>query len=121
MSLEAFKWAKTVRNVSPMEQHLLIWIADFYNDAQGMAYPSRKTLSDSSKISIRSISRLSAALEEKGLLWVQFCINSHNGKNLNNRYFLPRYAPHSMVGDLRKTAFLTPEYERETGRVIFRD
>ena len=104
-----------------MEQHLLIWIADFYNDKNGMAYPSRKTLSEASCISVRTITRLSASLEAKGLIRVQECINEATGKNLSNRYFLPLYDPQSNAENPKAKVWLSPDWNREADRVRFTD
>jgi hypothetical protein len=121
VSIEAFKWAKTVRDVSPMEQHLLIWIADFYNDDKGFAFPSRKTLSEASCIHVRSITRLSQSLDQRGLIRVQRCIYMHTGHNSSNRYFLPRYDPSSDKANPARTVWLSLDGRRQEDRVHFAD
>lgn len=95
LSIQAFKWAKTVDNVTATEKYLLIWIADHYNEKDGYAFPSRKRLADNSKLSTRTITRNAKSLATKGLIRVQECIESTTGQNKSNRYFLPNFDPAS--------------------------
>ena len=120
MSLEAFKWAKSVRGLPALEKWLLVTIADFYNDEERKAYPGKSRLSDETGISVRHITRLLNSLEEKGLIRIQHWINNSTGENLSNRYFLPVYDPQGSARDTRDIVHAEPE-KGHYGKVTFID
>jgi hypothetical protein len=121
VSLEAFKWAKTVRDIPPMEKWLLVMIADHYSDTKGMAWPGKNLLSEETGISLRNITRLLSSLHSRGLIRIQHWINNSTGQNLNNRYFLPIFDPASSAADDREFVIVDPGYDHIEGKVIFID
>ena len=44
MSVEWFKWAKSVKGLKSSEKFFLICLADFFNDNLGYAYPAQAYL-----------------------------------------------------------------------------
>ena len=46
MSVEWSKWAKSVKGLSRREKQVLVWLADFYNDEKGCAWPSQDKLAE---------------------------------------------------------------------------
>lgn len=120
MSLEAFKWAKTVGDLPALEKWLLVTIADFYNESEQRAYPGKSRLSDATGISVRHITRLLASLEKRGLIRIQHWVNNSTGENLRNRYFLPVYDPQGSEIDPRSVVYAEPELGK-FGKVTFVD
>lgn len=121
MSLEAYKWAKTVEGISHSEKLLLIMIADHYSDELKRAWPSRETLARECCMSMRTVTRGIKSLEERGLIRVQRWINNENGHNLSNRYSLPIFDPQWASQDKRKFVHAQPFPDRITGKVSFID
>lgn len=121
MSLEAYKWAKSVRGLPPLEKWLLVTIADFFNEEDHVAWPGRARLSEETGISIRQITRLLTSLNERGFIRIQRWINNANGQNLSNRYFLPIYDPKGSAADTREIVIVDPSYDWEEAKVIFLD
>lgn len=121
MSLGAYKWAKAVENIPPLEKWLLVTIADFYNEEHGNAWPGRTTLCKQTGMSLRSISRITDSLENRGLIRIQFWIRSSNGQNLNNRYFLPQYDQVAAARDTRKSIQVDADFNSDKGKVSFID
>ena len=67
MSVEWSKWAKSVKGLSRREKQVLVWLADFYNDEKGCAWPSQETLAEIAVYSRSTISKACKELERKDL------------------------------------------------------
>lgn len=122
MSVEAYKWAKEIAGLSPSEKWLLVSIADYYNDEQKRAWPARSELARRTGMSISTISRHILSLERKGLIVVERWFNNDTGKNLSNRYYLPKFDSKSgRTWAINKTVYAEPEIDPATGRTVFID
>lgn len=119
MSIAAFKWAKTVEGIPPLEKWLLVMIADHYNESEHKAWPGKNTLANETGMSLRTVTRCLSSLEAKGLIQIQHWINTTNGQHLNNRYFLPLHDAIAAASDQRRFVHVDPEYDRLEGRVSF--
>lgn len=122
MSIEAYKWAKEIVGLSPLEKWLLVTIADYYNDKEKRAWPARTELSRRTGMSVRSITRQISSLESKGWILVERWFNNNTGKNLNNRYYLPKFDSSSGTNVVRNVDVYA-EVERDpiSGKPVFID
>ena len=93
MSLSAYKWAKEVRGIKGVEKHILIYIADRYNDAQGFAWPSQRTISRETGWSARTVGRAIRSLQELGLIEIRHQFYRYDDSPASNRYYLPELRP----------------------------
>lgn len=95
MSIEAYRWAKTwfvpSCGLTSNQRFVLLLIADYYNDSKKHAWPSIKTLSDLSGISVRSVTRCLRGLELEGLIETESWFNASTGRRTQNRYYLPLF------------------------------
>ena len=122
MSIDAYKWAKQQNDLPALEKWLLVTIADFYNEEQKRAWPGREALARQTCMSVRSISRHIAGLEKAGLIIVERWYNNDNGKNLSNRYYLPKYDPESgRKCKPNRTVIAAVVHDPKSGRVSFDD
>ena len=91
MSLEWFKWAKTVTGLSSPEKFVLICLADYFNDELGYAYPAQETIATFTGLNRSTINRACKSLQRKGLIsWKHQHKNS--GRYSSNKYVLHRVA-----------------------------
>lgn len=67
MSLDAIRWAKTVPVADPARRLVLMTLAD-YADAEWSAFVGQQRLADECLVSKRTIQRILAEFEERGLL-----------------------------------------------------
>lgn len=118
MSLAARLWAEQFTDLTQGEKFCLMCIANFYNDDEKRAWPSRETIATYTCTNVRTVARHINSLETKGLIAIQnWKHNSGGQRALNNRYYLPMFDPQSYPKS--KIVFVEPE--RSNGRIIFRD
>ena len=91
MSFEWVRWVKSQKGLRPPEKAVLGWIADYYNDEKGYAWPSQETLAEDTGYNRSTISRACSSLQEKGLLSWEKNMRS-SGHFSSNRYKLHRVA-----------------------------
>ena len=91
MSFEWVRWVKSQKGLRPPEKAVLGWIADYYNDEKGYAWPSQETLAEDTGYNRSTISRACRSLQEKGLLSWEKNMRS-SGHFSSNRYKLHRVA-----------------------------
>ena len=97
MSVEWSKWAKSVKGLSRREKQVLVWLADFYNDEKGCAWPSQETLAEIAVYSRSTISKACKELRKKGLIsWTKKM--GEFGRFPSNQYKLHRVAFDHMAG-----------------------
>lgn len=105
MSIQAMNWVKHIRGLPATEKHVLLAIADHYNEEKRVAWPGRGLLADETGLSVRHISRVVNKLNElkfsdgTPVLQVQHWIDIDTGRHFNNRYFLPGYNHESGRGE----------------------
>ncbi|QHO70783.1 hypothetical protein BHD05_15135 [Marisediminicola antarctica] len=97
--MDAYRWAKSWRGeLSAPELAVLLTIADRFNDSEGRAWPSYRTIADDTRLSRRTVIRSMAALSSVGLVEV-----SHRrdkaGDATSNNYRLPLYRDDSAPVD----------------------
>ena len=98
MSVEWSKWAKSVKGLSRREKQVLVWLADFYNDEKGCAWPSQETLAEIAVYSRSTISKACKELRKKGLIsWTKKM--GEFGRFPSNQYKLHRVAFDHMAGE----------------------
>ena len=91
MSVEWSKWAKSVKGLSRREKQVLVWLADYYNDEKGYAWPSQETLASDAVYSRSTINRACKELRKKGLIsWTKKM--REFGRFPSNQYKLHRVA-----------------------------
>ena len=91
MSVEWGKWAKSVKGLSRREKQVLVWLADFYNDEKGCAWPSQDKLAEIAVYSRSTINKACKELREKGLIsWTKKM--REFGRFPSNKYKLHRVA-----------------------------
>ena len=91
MSVEWSKWAKSVKGLSRREKQVLVWLADFYNDEKGCAWPSQDKLAEIAVYSRSTINKACKQLREKGLIsWTKK--KREFGRFPSNQYKLHRVA-----------------------------
>lgn len=122
MSIEAYKWAKEVSGLTPHEKWLLVSISDYYNDKEKRAWPSRNELSKRTSMSVRTITRQLSSLESKGWILIERWFNNNTGKNLSNRYYLPKFDSES-GNNVRPNSHIYAEVDRDprSGKSRFTD
>ena len=97
MSVEWSKWAKSVKGLSRREKQVLVWLADFYNDEKGCAWPSQDKLAEIAVYSRSTINKACKELREKGLIsWTKKM--GEFGRFPSNQYKLHRVAIDHMAG-----------------------
>ena len=97
MSVEWSKWAKSVKGLSRREKQVLVWLADFYNDEKGCAWPSQDKLAEIAVYSRSTINKACKELRKKGLIsWTKKM--REFGRFHSNQYKLHRVAIDHMVG-----------------------
>ena len=97
MSVEWSKWAKSVKGLSRREKQVLVWLADFYNDEKGCAWPSQDKLAEIAVYSRSTINKACKELRKKGLIsWTKKM--REFGRFPSNQYKLHRVAIDHMVG-----------------------
>ena len=97
MSVEWSKWAKSVKGLSRREKQVLVWLADFYNDEKGCAWPSQDKLAEIAVYSRSTINKACKELRKKGLIsWTKKV--REFGRFPSNQYKLHRVAFDHMVG-----------------------
>ena len=97
MSVEWSKWAKSVKGLSRREKQVLVWLADFYNDEKGCAWPSQDKLAEIAVYSRSTINKACKELRKKGLIsWTKKV--REFGRFPSNQYKLHRVAIDHMVG-----------------------
>ena len=97
MSVEWSKWAKSVKGLSRREKQVLVWLADFYNDEKGCAWPSQDKLAEIAVYSRSTINKACKQLREKGLIsWTKK--KREFGRFPSNKYKLHRVVIDHMVG-----------------------
>ena len=97
MSVEWSKWAKSVKGLSRREKQVLVWLADFYNDEKGCAWPSQDKLAEIAVYSRSTISKACKELRKKGLIsWTKKM--GEFGRFPSNQYKLHRVAFDHMAG-----------------------
>lgn len=89
LSIYWLKWVKTQKGLKPPEKAVLVWIADYYNDEIGCAWPSQETLAEDTGYNRSTIHRACKSLQEKGLLSWEKQMRS-SGHFSSNRYKLHR-------------------------------
>lgn len=120
LSFDALIWAKNQTGLVPHEKLLLMMIADRYSDEQKRAWPGRQELSVQTGMSVRTISKHIGGLEQKGLITVERWFNNNTGKNLSNRYYLPKFDTKSgHKPQPNKPVFAEPFHDPITGRMTF--
>ena len=93
MSVEWFKWAKTVKGLKSSEKFVLICLADYFNDKLGYAYPAQETIAEFTCLNRSTINRACKSLQRKGLIsWKHQ--HKDNGRYSSNKYVLHRVADH---------------------------
>ena len=91
MSVEWSKWAKSVKGLSRREKQVLVWLADFYNDEKGCAWPSQGKLAEIAVYSRSTINKACKELRKKGLIsWTKK--TREFGRFPSNQYKLHRVA-----------------------------
>ena len=124
MSKEAIVWANSVTGLVIAQKSILKELAVLYNAEKGYAWPGKAALEQRTGVSKRHISRVTKALEERGLVWVQHCFFHYDNphpRQINNRYYLPQFDPEStdeakMAG---KAVIVTPSPNYETKTIQF--
>ena len=97
MSVEWSKWAKSVKGLPRREKQVLVWLADFYNDEKGCAWPSQDKLAEIAVYSRSTINRACKELRKKGLIsWTKKM--REFGRFPSNQYNLHRVAFDHMAG-----------------------
>mgnify|MGYP001169363103 CR=1 FL=1 len=97
MSVEWSKWAKSVKGLSRREKQVLVWLADFYNDEKGCAWPSQDKLAEIAVYSRSTINKACKELRKKGLIsWTKKM--REFGQFPSNQYKLHRVAFDHMAG-----------------------
>ena len=97
MSVEWIKWAKSVKGLSRREKQVLVWLADFYNDEKGCAWPSQDKLAEIAVYSRSTINKACKELRKKGLIsWTKKV--REFGRFPSNQYKLHRVAFDHMAG-----------------------
>ena len=97
MSVEWSKWAKSVKGLSRREKQVLVWLADFYNDEKGCAWPSQDKLAEIAVYSRSTINKACKELRKKGLIsWTKKM--GEFGRFPSNQYKLHRVAFDHMAG-----------------------
>lgn len=91
MSIYWLRWVKTQKGLKPPEKAVLVWIADYYNDEIGYAWPSQETLAEDTGYNRSTIHRACKSLQEKGLLSWEKNMRS-SGHFSSNRYKLHHVA-----------------------------
>lgn len=91
MSVEWFKWAKTVKGLKSSEKFVLICLADYFNDKLGYAYPAQKTIADYTCLERSTINRACKSLQKRGFIsWKHQ--HKDSGRYSSNKYVLHRVA-----------------------------
>ena len=67
MSINAMNWAFQ-QNLPPAEKLVLLALADHYNGGTGLCIPGQKLLAEQASMSVRSVQRHLADLEERGMI-----------------------------------------------------
>ena len=97
MSVEWSKWAKSVKGLSRREKQVLVWLADFYNDEKGCAWPSQDKLAEIAVYSRSTINKACKELRKKGLISSTKKVREF-GRFPSNQYKLHRVAFDHMAG-----------------------
>ena len=87
MSVECFKWAKSVTGLTSAEKFVLICLADFFNEEKGYAYPSQKTIAEYTCLNRSTISRACKSLKNKRLISWQHKFKD-SGRCSSNKYVI---------------------------------
>ena len=91
MSVEWFKWAKSVKGLKSSEKFFLICLADFFNDNLGYAYPAQETIATFTGLNRSTINRACKSLQQKGFIsWKHQ--HKDSGRYSSNKYILHRVA-----------------------------
>ena len=89
MSVEWFKWAKTVKGLKSSEKFVLICLADYFNDNLGYAYPAHETIANYTCLERSTINRACKSLQQKGFIsWKHQ--HKDSGRYSSNKYILHR-------------------------------
>lgn len=86
MSSDALMWAKRVRVGDSTRKAILLVLAD-YADEAGSCFPSQTTIGAQAEVSERSVRRVMAELEERGVLRREHRSGGHYGRT-SDRIFL---------------------------------
>ncbi|OUV64842.1 MAG: hypothetical protein CBC82_03090 [Cellvibrionales bacterium TMED122] len=91
MSVEWFKWAKTVKGLKSSEKFVLICLADYFNDNLGYAYPAHETIANYTCLERSTINRACKSLQQKGFIsWKHQ--HKDSGRYSSNKYVLHHVA-----------------------------
>lgn len=100
MSHEATAWAVKVRGITPVQKIALWHLANRHNPDYG-CFPAQATLAHDAEVSLATLNRALAALEQRGLIRRQPRINPETGRQLSTRYLLacePGFVPRPGTG-----------------------
>ena len=86
-----FRWAKKIEGLRPPVKAVLLYIADYFNDAEGFAWPSQGTLAKETGYSRATIHRACIELEKLGYITKSKSMRK-SGHFTSNRYKLHRVA-----------------------------
>lgn len=90
--MKAFRWAKAQTGLVSSEKFVLVMLADFYNDEWARAWPSHSRLAAATELSVATVKRAIASLENSGLVIVEAWVVNEGGA-MPNRYLLPAHRP----------------------------
>lgn len=88
MSLPHTIWAWGLENIGPSEKLVLVYLAQAAREDTGQAWPSVRTLSKVTSLSVRTVQRATMDLQAKGLLIVAPRVRTDRS-HTSNLYVLP--------------------------------
>lgn len=99
MSIAALNWAKHVTVGDAMRKSILFVLAD-YADEQGSCFPSQGTIAEQSEAGERTVRRILAEFEERGILTRKHRGNPDGGRTSDRIYLNLAWLPAGVAGNL---------------------
>lgn len=119
MSINAMNWAFQ-QNLPPAEKLVLLALADHHNGGTGLCIPGQKLLAEQASMSVRSVQRHLADLEERGLISRRARFRSEGRGRTSDAYSLSFVQGDNLAGnnDPLKLTKATNQDDQHDTRVV---
>ena len=91
MSFELLQWVKNIEGLPPPQKIVLVFLADYFNEKEGYAWPSQDRLARETGFNRSTIIRALKELQKKGYISISKTARK-SGHFANNRYQIHRVA-----------------------------
>ena len=92
MSPKAQEWALPKRGIRGSAKAVLMYLANRYNEKEGHAWPSIRTIAKDTCMSVSTVNRALRELEKANLIAIRKQQLAEDGSEFSNRYYLVGYS-----------------------------